>query len=302
MANCSGLSSLLFLFAAAQLSTVGLPAQQIRAISHPPGGPFAEVIKQKAAHVALGSPASPKRFSGFALPGDNVIPQVADGGGWQTSCTFVNLDTKRLNFEVLFFTSDGGELALPFLGAGTASAVEISLPVSESITIETTGANAALSQGFGYILRDDVEDGLGGLCVYRQRVSGRPDFEAVVPLVSELINRFVLLYDNTREFVTTMAIANPDIDPIQVTVTLRDEDANQLGAGTINLGPFRHEAFALSTRWPATAGRRGVIEFRSTGWGAAALGLRFNPSGAFTSFPVLSNLDWLGSAPPPVTQ
>lgn len=302
MANCSGLSSLLFFLAAALISTSGLPAQQIRAINHPPGGPIAAVLKQKAALTAAGSAAGLKRLSGFALPGDNVIPQVADGGGWQTSCTFVNLDSKRLHFEVLFFTSEGGELLLPFPEVGTASAIEISLPVGESITVETTGTRETLSQGFGYILRDDVEDALGGLCVFRQRVSGRPDFEAVIPLVSDFITRFVLLYDNTRGFVTTMAIANPDLTSIQVSVTLRDENARQLGGSTITLGPFRHEAFALPTRWPVTAGRRGVIEFRSTGWGASALGLRFNPTGAFTSFPVLSNIDWLGSPPPPVTQ
>jgi hypothetical protein len=110
--------------------------------------------------------------------------------------------------------------------------------------------------------------------------------------VSEFDKRFMLLYDNTRGFVTSMAVANPSLDTITVDATIRDEDANILGTGRITLGPFRHEAFAIPLRWAVTAGRRGIIEFRSTGWGASVLGLRFNPGWAFTSFHVLSNLDW----------
>jgi hypothetical protein len=45
--------------------------------------------------------------------------------------------------------------------------------------------------------------------------------------------------------------------------------------------------------WPETAGKKGSIEFRVNGWGAGVLGLRFHPSGAFTSFHVISNAMWI---------
>ena len=35
--------------------------------------------------------------------GDTVIPQFVDGGGWQTSVTVTNLDSKTVRFSVLFF-------------------------------------------------------------------------------------------------------------------------------------------------------------------------------------------------------
>lgn len=268
-------------------------AQTILAIDHPPGGPRTAIVKNHSVPVNPRTASAGKPRSSTVFAGDSVIPQLVDGAGWQTTMSFVNLDSKALRFQVYFFDDAGRELSITLPGLGASTGVAITLPVNETITIQTPGTKSGLSQGFAYIERDDVLDVLGGICIFRQRVSGRPDLEAVVPIVSEFDTRFVLLYDNTGGFATSMAIANPSFDTIKVTATIRDEDANVLGTGQLSLGAFMHEAFALSTRWPATAGRRGVIEFRSTGWGASVLGLRFNPGGAFTSFHVLSNPDWL---------
>ena len=60
---------------------------------------------------------------------------------------------------------------------------------------------------------------------------------------------------------------------------------------TVSLGPYGHTAFSLPETWFSTAGRRGAIEFQTSGFGVAALGLRFNLS-AFTSFNVLENINW----------
>lgn len=101
-----------------------------------------------------------------------------------------------------------------------------------------------------------------------------------------------MLYDNTRGYVTSMAIANPSMDTIEVDATVKDEDANVLERKKVVLGPFQHRAFALPAQWPSSSNKRGVTEFQSTGWGASAMGLLFNPREAFTSFHVLSNPDW----------
>jgi hypothetical protein len=59
------------------------------------------------------------------------------------------------------------------------------------------------------------------------------------------------------------------------------------------MNEFNHLAGSVSTLWPETAGKQGSIEFSTTGFGTSVLGLRFNPSGAFTSFHALSNINWL---------
>lgn len=272
-----------------------LRAAEIRAIDHPAGGPRAALLKGHALPAGGLNPAQKGRQA-IVFPGENVIPQLVDGAGWQTSFTFANLDSKTLTFEIYFFSSAGAEMPINVPGVGLTSGIRVTLPVTETISFATQGTKSDLSQGFAYIDRGAPGDVLGGIAIFRQRVPDRPDFEAVVPFVSEFDKRFVLLYDNSANFVTAMAIANPSLDTINVDATIRDEDANVLTTGRITLGPFQHTAFTLPGRWSTTAGRRGVIEFRSTGWGASVLGLRFNPGGAFTSFHVLSNFDWVQTA------
>lgn len=205
---------------------------------------------------------------------------------------FVNLDARALRFSIYFFDDAGNDLSIDIAGIGSTTGLDVTLPVTEGITIETTGMAGQVQQGWAYIERERADDVLGGMCVFRARNPGRSDFEAIVPLVSEFDTRFVMFYENTRGYVTSMAIANPSLDTIQVDATIRDEDSNVLDRRQIVLGPFKHEAFSLPTRWPATANKRGVIEFTSTGWGASAMGLLFNPTGAFTSFHVLGNPNW----------
>lgn len=93
--------------------------------------------------------------------GDNVIPQIADGAGWQTTLRFVNLDGRNLSFSLYFFDDNGKELTLDIVGVGPTTGLDIQLPVTEAITIETAGSAAQIRQGFAYVVRDAVEDVLG---------------------------------------------------------------------------------------------------------------------------------------------
>lgn len=290
------LSLLMLVAFGVRWTPIPLVAQSIQAVDHPRFGPILPRQKSHTAppdhHVTFGA----KVPSAYVFPRDNVIPQVVDGAGWRASFSFANLDSRTVVFTIYFFDDAGNAMSLDVSGVGMTSGVKITLPIYQAITFETPGTKVNLSQGFGYIEREDISYVIGGQCVFRQRVNGRPDFEAVVPLVNELDTRSVLLYDNSSSYTTSMAIANPSQDTIQVTATIRDEDGNSLDIGELTLGLFVHQAFATSARWPATAGKRWIIQFRSTGWGASVLGLRFSPGGSFTSFHVLSNPDWEGAA------
>ena len=57
----------------------------------------------------------------------------------------------------------------------------------------------------------------------------------------------------------------------------------------LNVPAGGHTAFALSSLYPATARRRGTIEFRRPPGGAiSVIGLRFNPAASFTTIPVMT--------------
>jgi hypothetical protein len=223
--------------------------------------------------------------------GDSVVPQFVDGDSWATTVILVNLDKKRIHVQLLFFDDNGRDLPVSIIGRGTVRGIDVTLEPLSSQTIQTTGTSRTLSQGWAYIIRDDIKDRIGGMAVFRQRVTG-PDFEGVVPIVSEFDKHFVMPFDNTNGFTTGYAIANSDVDPITVTATVRSETGAVLERKTITLGRLAHLAATVPSAFPSTAGRKGIIEFESTGYGASALGLRFNPTGPFTSFHVLTNIDW----------
>lgn len=222
-----------------------------------------------------GSNLKSKQKHVIVFPGDDVVPQFVDGSGWSTTITLTNLDTKRVKTTVYFFTETGTDMTVTINGVGTARAADVTLDRYASLSFNTAGTAPSLQVGWAYL------------------VSGSPDFEAVVPVVNEFENHFILLYDNTNSYVTALALANPDITPITANFTIRGENPTVLDNQKLTLGKFAHTAGTLPDMFPITAGRRGTLEITATGFGVGVVGLRFNPGGAFTSFNVLSNLDWL---------
>jgi hypothetical protein len=228
------------------------------------------------------------------FPGDNVIPHITDGGAWSSAITLANLDTRTIRVTVLFFRDDGSDLLLPIAGQGNVRGMRVTLDPDTTATFSTAGIASGTTSGWAYIQKEDAMDAVSGFCVFRQRVPGRPDFEAVVPIVSEFDTRAVLIYDNTNSFVTAAAFANPNLSSANITFTVRSEDGTVLERRTMTLTPYSHTAGTISGTFPSTVGRRGSIELVTSGtFGIGVVGLRFNPSGAFTSFHLLSNINWL---------
>jgi hypothetical protein len=223
------------------------------------------------------------------FPGDRVVAQFVDGGGWKTSLFFVNLENHPVSFQVLFFQDNGNDMFVPIAGVGSVRQVNIALDTAGSIEFETAGFANSLSQGWA-LLSQTTLDTIGGMAVFRQHVFGRQDQEAVVPIVSQFDSHFVLLFDNTA-FTTGIAIANPTLNFVDIPVNIRNQAGQIIDQQIISLAPYSHTAFSLSDTWFSTAGRIGAIEFQTSGFGVAALGLRFNGS-AFTSFNVLENINW----------
>lgn len=222
--------------------------------------------------------------------GDRVIPQFVDGASWKTTMYFVNLENHSVSFQVLFFTDDGSDMSVPILGQGQVRGLNISLEAAGSVEFETAGFASNLLQGWA-LLSQSTNDSVGGMAIFRSAVPGSANQEAVVPIVSQYSDHFVLVFDNTS-FTTSIAIANPTTNDVVIPVNIRNQSGVIIDQRTVRLGSYNHTAFALPDRWTSTAGRRGTIEFLTPGFGVGALGLRFSGS-AFTSFHVLENFNWV---------
>ena len=281
----------IFSVQAALLAFAAVSPAQI-ATGVPGSNPGDRLNQQSLSELHKNTQAAGPRVVVF--PGDRVIAQFVDGGSWKTSMYFVNLENHSVSFQVLFFDDNGNDMSVPVLGQGIVRGLNITLQTAGSIEFETAGTASNLQQGWA-LLSQSTNDSVGGMAIFRQSVFGRPDQEAVVPIVNQYDSHFVLLFDNTS-FTTAIALANPTTSSVNIPVNIRNQAGQIIDQRTINLGPYSHTAFTLPDTWGSTVGRRGAVEFLASGFGVGALGLRFNGS-AFTSFHVLENFNWVTTPP-----
>lgn len=243
---------------------------------------------------AQGEPASqppaPERAQVF-LSTTDVLPHVADGGYWKTTITLHNNNPNVDTYTLTFYNSNGDPLTLDFAGFGSRSQIQGKIPGWGTTVIETLGTAEAVKVGWAYLESDAGY--IKGYAIFRQQLPWRPyDFEAVVPMSASTEKDYVIAFDNTRGFTTSIAICNTQqYASNEITVTIYDESGAQLSQHTINLPRRGHTAFASDVQWPSTVNKRGTIRFQGQritfpGPGvrtSSALGLRFNWTGPFTS-------------------
>ncbi len=212
--------------------------------------------------------------------GDSVITHVADGGGWRTTITVINLSsTKAAAFTLNFYGDDGNAKQFSFVSVGNYSMLTGTLAPAGEVIIRTTGTATASAQGwasFDYSSSNDIS----GFSVFSY-ANGQ---EAVVPFESAIDDQQLLSFDNTGGQGMGVALANSSsYQAVTVTATCYDEQGVIIGTDTFTMQPLTHTAFIFKDHWPFTANRRGTMRFNAANQGLAVLGLRFTAAGAFTS-------------------
>jgi hypothetical protein len=227
--------------------------------------------------------------SNTAVAGGSM-PQVASGGGWQTTFTIVNTGTSSAQVQLSFFDNSGNALSLPltFLQSGTnttAASVSQTITPGDQLVILTTGSNTGASV-VGSAQLTTSSSAVGGFAIFRYNPTGQ---EAVVPLETRNATAYVLAFDNTNGIETGLALANISNQAVAVPVVLRDDKAAGLGTATINLLAHGHTSFMLTASYASVANKRGTVEFDTPdGAQISVLGLRATPNGAVTTLPVLA--------------
>jgi uncharacterized protein (TIGR03118 family) len=213
--------------------------------------------------------------------------QVAAGGGWKSIMTLINLSAGTVNAQVNFYSDNGNPLTLPLIfpefgSSASGSSVSVTLTPNDSIVIESDGA---ASTGVGWA---DVQATglLYGYLTFAMIGPGGSDSEGTVSLDTRLSSSVLLPYDNTSGFQTGVALANQSSTAQTVTVTLIDQNGGQLTSSQINLPAMGHSSFFLSSQFAQSANRLGIIQFQGSG-GLTGVGLRFSPTGSFTSIPII---------------
>jgi len=220
-----------------------------------------------------------------------VIPQVADGGPssggkFRTSITVVNHDTTTARVTLKFYKEDPATRATTaWTPAMDNNAVieNIDIPVGGAWTVQTAGTPETVSSGWAEIT---TLQKIGGLAVFRQLQPDGNTQEAAVPINSTLMQRVQLPFDNRDGFTTSVAIANmSSTETANVRVAFRNSNGEVLKLDKAKDIPARgHYAFELPAEFSYLASSRGTADIWVLAGQVSVLGLRFSPSGAFTSF------------------
>jgi sugar lactone lactonase YvrE len=221
-----------------------------------------------------------------------TMAQVASGADWKTTFTLVNNGTAPAIARLTFTAGTGADLVLPLsfpqTGAAPiqASSLERTLGPGATLIVESEGpVNQAVQQGWAQLFTDGA---VTGFAVFCQR-AGQGEQEAVVPLEVRASSAYVLAFDNTGGFETGVAVANLNPQAGSVTVAIMEDVGTNIQTTRLDLPARGHVAFQLSSLYPATVRKRGIVEFRTQGAGQiSVLGLRFNPKGSFTTIPVMA--------------
>lgn len=224
------------------------------------------------------------------LPGDVVFSQIATGSGWATTIYVTNLSSISQTGYLDFWTPTGELWNFPSR-IGRGDRITITLGPGATTVIESDDS-VALQQGWASLTTSSPEVvSLAGAAVFRQRVAGRPDFEATVPLTSWIHKDVVLLYDNSGGFVTTAALVNSATSSMTVPCSVRDGAGQTLEAANVIVPAFGQVAFTFPDRFVRSRGIRGSVICRAPSNDLSALTLRFHPMGSFTFFPIMVNLE-----------
>jgi hypothetical protein len=216
-----------------------------------------------------------------------VIPQVADGGGWATTIVLTNTtataQTAVLKFNQSIGTSGGTQAwTPPFMESVTLSA--ISLPAGATLFLHTPGTASVLSQGWGEL---DAVAGVAGYAIFTSHAPGNPAQDATAPAVTAA-TRILVPFDNSSGLITAVAVVNPNATPETILVNIKTSDG-AVSNGTLPSQPAKgQKTFLMPTAYPETAGKSGLAEFYTNSGTISIIALRANPSGAFTSAPVYS--------------
>ncbi len=224
-----------------------------------------------------------------------VICQVADGQGWQTTIILVNSDTANpAPFTLRFWpgSTTPASLNLSLIGRGPLTNLTVTdvVPAGGVMTLQTEGSGNSLWQGWGEL---SAPSSIGGTAIFHTQISASQDSEAAVPVKVADGTRFVMPFDDTQGFVTSMALVNPSgTQGVTVTVTFVDENGQPIAVpaneSSFQMVQREQKVFRFPDQFTGIDGQRGVAQFVSSGGPIAGLGLRFSPRFSFTSFEPLT--------------
>jgi len=224
-----------------------------------------------------------------------------DGGGyWKTSFVFINLDSSAASLTLLTWSTAGTPLSVPVVGGSLDSQHQVTVPANGSVQVDLDEtASTGITTGWAGIVV--TAGSVRGQGIFKQRIPGRPDFEAVVPMLARTQPSCIIPFptpqpavlampfDCTGGSVTSVAFANTAITARTLDLEFVDASGASLYVGHESMVAHGQMAFEIAGRYPLVASKKGWMHVLTNASDFTALGFRFNPTGAFTTWlPILA--------------
>ena len=232
----------------------------------------------------LGKPAPAGRLS---------FPQIADGGGYQTTIILMNTSNAAESGVVRFYGNDGAALAVGLANGGAAgSQFQYTIPAGGFVRLATDGLPAEANTGWARLTPDGDSAAPVSAAIFSYTRGTVLVTESGVAATTATTHARIYL-DLTGGHDTGLAVVNQGNSPLRITATAYELDGVTPagnGPGTVDLAPLGHAAkFAWQLIAGLPEGFTGVLDLRSAD-PFAALTLRslYNERRDFliTTFPV----------------
>ena len=216
----------------------------------------------------------------------SIFPQVAVGGGYQTSIIALNIGVSSTAAVDVSLTKSNGTAFPVTVESVTASTFSRTVPPMGTARLETT--SSSFGSGYAKFLSSVP---LYGSALFKTLSGTTVISEAGVGL-STPTKSFTVYIDNQNDALSGYAVANSGTVTATLTLTLRNKSGVVLETKSVSLSPGQHIAEFAFQRFPvnAPAGFEGSIECASD-QSVTAVALRYDniTSDVFSTIPVLVN-------------
>ena len=214
------------------------------------------------------------------------MPQIVDGDGWQTTIAVTNTTGTAATASLQFFqaTDAAGDTQAwtpPLVQA--ISTQNMQLAPGATVFLQTPGTAANLTQGFAELI---ASPGVLGYAIFTLKLAGGVNQDATALGVAPASEVLVPFYNTSTGFATSIAVVNASNSAETISATLLLASGDIVGGSPLNIPANGHAAFELPTQFPQSAGQTGTLLLSCSSGTFSVIGLRSNPTRAFTSIPV----------------
>jgi len=165
-------------------------------------------------------------YGGQTSSTTTYLPQIADGGGYSTTITILNVSSSPVAGTVKLFNDDGSPKFLQIKGT-TGAQFNVTVPANGSVRLTTSDAGSDVTVGWAVV---EAATRLQAFATYDFHLGNQLYATAGVLGTTGAARVVVPIELNGNNEITGIAIGNPQSSSIGVRLRLYDESGNEVSS------------------------------------------------------------------------